>query len=161
MSQRQTVDMRSDSQWWLTRSDEGRVQGFYPVGSHDNFDVSPGVEAIQLVEQLQHGSLDLPLTARVGVIPSQHRQESFLSRIYRICFIALQPQTLRTSSLSILQSCFHWSIQMSCLLSFPCEVKKPSHVCSANSYIIYVRQHPTKVWYRPLMPVSQYPDYQC
>lgn len=54
----------------LTGSDEGRVQGFYPIGGHDDFDVSPRVEAVQLVEQLQHGPLDLPLTPGVGVVPA-------------------------------------------------------------------------------------------
>lgn len=52
-----------------TGSDEGRVQRFYPVGRHDDFNVPPRVEAIKLVEQLQHGPLDLPLSPRVGVIP--------------------------------------------------------------------------------------------
>lgn len=58
---------------WLTGSDEGRVQGFYPIGRHDDFNVSPRVEAIKLVEQLQHGPLDLPLSTRVGVIPVDYR----------------------------------------------------------------------------------------
>lgn len=55
----------------LTGSDESRVQGFYPVGGHDHFHVSPGVEAVQLVEQLQHGSLDLPLPSGVRVVPGE------------------------------------------------------------------------------------------
>lgn len=56
---------READKFRLTRSDEGWVQGFYPIGGHYNFHVSSGVEAIQLVEQLQHGPLDLPLTTRV------------------------------------------------------------------------------------------------
>lgn len=55
----------------LTGSDEGGVQGFYPIGGHDDFDVSPRVEAVQLIEQLQHGPLDLPLSTRVRVVPAQ------------------------------------------------------------------------------------------
>ena len=31
-------------------------------------DIPPRVKAIQLIEELQHGALDLPLTARVGVV---------------------------------------------------------------------------------------------
>lgn len=57
----------------LTGSDEGGVQGFYPIGGHDDLDVSPRVKAVQLVEQLQHGSLDLPLAAGVGVVPTQQQ----------------------------------------------------------------------------------------
>lgn len=55
----------------LTGSDEGWIQGFYPVGGHDDFNISPWVEAVQLVEQLQHSPLDLPLTSWVRVIPTQ------------------------------------------------------------------------------------------
>lgn len=77
--------LKADSDpFGLTRSDEGWVQGFYPIGGHDDFNVSPRVEAIQLVEQLQHGPLDLPLTAGVRVIPTQHRQETLIWRIYTI-----------------------------------------------------------------------------
>lgn len=57
----------------LTGSDEGRVQRFYPIGCHDDFNVSARVETIELVEQLQHGPLDLPLSSRVGVIPGNCR----------------------------------------------------------------------------------------
>lgn len=57
----------------LTGSDEGRVQGFYPIGRHDDFNISPRVKAIKLVEQLQHGPLDLPLPTGVGVIPAGYR----------------------------------------------------------------------------------------
>lgn len=53
-----------------TWSDEGRIQGLDPIGGHDDLDVSSGVKSVQLVEELQHGSLDLTLASRVGVIPS-------------------------------------------------------------------------------------------
>ena len=33
-----------------------------------DLDIPPRVKAIQLIEELQHGALDLPLTARVGVV---------------------------------------------------------------------------------------------
>ena len=36
---------------------------------HSQLGVSAGIEAVQLVEQLQHGSLDLSLAAAVAVVP--------------------------------------------------------------------------------------------
>uniref|UniRef100_A0A3B3C4A7 BRMS1 like transcriptional repressor b n=1 Tax=Oryzias melastigma TaxID=30732 RepID=A0A3B3C4A7_ORYME len=57
----------------LTGSDEGRVQSFYAVGGHDDFHVAPRVEAVQLVEQLQHSPLDLPLSSGVRVVPAGRR----------------------------------------------------------------------------------------
>lgn len=71
MTRQLAADVRADAP--PTRSDEGRVQRLYPVGGHDDFNVSPRVEAIQLVEQLQHGPLDLPLAAGVGVIPADYK----------------------------------------------------------------------------------------
>ena len=63
----------------LTRSDECWIQGLYPIGGHDNFHVSARVKAVKLVEQLQHGPLDLPLASRVGVVPAQHsHDETFM-----------------------------------------------------------------------------------
>lgn len=44
-----------------TWSDECRVQGLYPVGGHNDLNISSGVKAIQLVEKLQQSSLDLSL----------------------------------------------------------------------------------------------------
>uniref|UniRef100_A0A0E9WIL2 Uncharacterized protein n=1 Tax=Anguilla anguilla TaxID=7936 RepID=A0A0E9WIL2_ANGAN len=46
-------------------SDKGGVQGLDPVRGHDDLDVASRVEAVQLVEQLQHGPLDLALPTRV------------------------------------------------------------------------------------------------
>ena len=37
--------------------------------SQNYLGVSAGIEAVQLVEQLQHGSLDLPLATAVAVVP--------------------------------------------------------------------------------------------
>ena len=52
-----------------TRSDESRVECLDPIGGHDDLDVTPGVEAIKLVEKLQHCPLDLPLTPAVALVP--------------------------------------------------------------------------------------------
>ena len=41
------------------RSHESGVQGVRPVGGHEDLDVPPGVKAVQLVDELQHGPLDL------------------------------------------------------------------------------------------------------
>lgn len=60
-----------------TRTEQRRVQGIRPecqlapvrsgvgspVGSHDDFDISARVKSVQLVNELQHGSLNLVITA--------------------------------------------------------------------------------------------------
>ena len=53
-------DLAVDSPW----SDEGRVKGFDLVRDHDNLDVPTGIETIQLVQELQHSTLDFTFTAR-------------------------------------------------------------------------------------------------
>ena len=45
-----------------TRSDQSRVERFDLVCGHDDLDVTAGVKAIKLVEEFQHGSLDLAFT---------------------------------------------------------------------------------------------------
>ncbi len=42
-----------------SRSHQGWVQGVWSVGGHQDFDVASGVKAVQLVDELQHSSLDL------------------------------------------------------------------------------------------------------
>lgn len=42
---------------------EGRVQGVRSVGGHQHLDVASWVEAVQLVNELQHGPLDLVVSA--------------------------------------------------------------------------------------------------
>lgn len=46
-----------------SRSHQGRVQCVRSVGGHQDFDVASGVEAVQLVDELQHGPLDLVVSA--------------------------------------------------------------------------------------------------
>ena len=50
-------------------ADEGGVETFDLVGGHDDLDVASLVESIELVEQLEHGPLDLAGAARGGVVP--------------------------------------------------------------------------------------------
>lgn len=50
------------------RADQRRVQRLDLVGRHDHLDVAPVVEAVQLVEQLQHGPLHLALSPRCRII---------------------------------------------------------------------------------------------
>lgn len=47
-----------------TRTNKGRVERLDLVGGHDDLDITTVVETIQLVEKLQHGSLNLTLTTR-------------------------------------------------------------------------------------------------
>lgn len=47
-----------------TRSDQGRVERLNLVRSHDDLDVTTVVKTIELIEELQHGSLNLALTSR-------------------------------------------------------------------------------------------------
>lgn len=42
-----------------SRSHQGWVQCVWSVGGHQNFDVSTRIEAVQLVDELQHCPLDL------------------------------------------------------------------------------------------------------
>lgn len=46
-----------------SRPHQGRIQRVRSVCGHQNFDVSSGVEAVQLVDELQHGPLDLVVAA--------------------------------------------------------------------------------------------------
>ncbi len=50
-------------------TDEGWIKALDLVGRHDDLDVAPLVESVELVEQLQHGPLDLLGPARGGVVP--------------------------------------------------------------------------------------------
>lgn len=67
-SQIVTMWMHWTQQTW---TDEGGVKCLYPISSHDYFNVTAGVKSIQLVQELQHGPLDLPFSTWVGVIPTQ------------------------------------------------------------------------------------------
>mmetsp|Transcript_4964 Transcript_4964/g.16607 ORF Transcript_4964/g.16607 Transcript_4964/m.16607 type:complete len:323 (-) Transcript_4964:459-1427(-) len=51
------------------RADERGVQRLDLVGGQDDLDVPPGIEAIELVEQLEHRALDLALAPRRCVVP--------------------------------------------------------------------------------------------
>ena len=51
------------------RSNQGGVQGLDPVCGHDDLRIPSGVKPIQLVEKLQHSSLNLPLPTTVAVVP--------------------------------------------------------------------------------------------
>lgn len=50
-----------------SRSHEGRVQGVWSVGGHQHFDVATWVEAVQLVDELQHSPLDLVVSTSAVV----------------------------------------------------------------------------------------------
>lgn len=50
------------------RADQSRVERLNLVGGHDDLDVSTVVETIELVQELQHGSLDFTLTTRCRVV---------------------------------------------------------------------------------------------
>ena len=47
-----------------TRTDKGRVERLDLVRGHDDLDIATIIETIQLVQQLQHSSLNLTLTTR-------------------------------------------------------------------------------------------------
>eukprot|EP00050_Salpingoeca_kvevrii_P006166 m.287788 g.287788 ORF g.287788 m.287788 type:complete len:445 (-) comp11847_c0_seq1:145-1479(-) len=46
-----------------TRTEQRRVENINAVGRHDDLDVLGGLKTIELVEQLQHGALDLAIAA--------------------------------------------------------------------------------------------------
>ena len=45
-----------------TRSGESRIKGVRSIGSHEYLDVTPVVETIKLVDNLEHGTLDFRVT---------------------------------------------------------------------------------------------------
>ena len=49
--------------------EEGWIEDVDPVGGGDDLDVGGGAEPVQLVEQLQHGTLHFPVTGLLGVEP--------------------------------------------------------------------------------------------
>lgn len=49
-------------------ADQGRVESLNAIGGHDHLDVATRVKTVELVQQLQHGSLDLAFAAGVGVV---------------------------------------------------------------------------------------------
>ena len=44
-------------------AEEGGVEGVGPVGGHEHLDVAARVEAVELVDELEHGALDLVVAA--------------------------------------------------------------------------------------------------
>jgi hypothetical protein len=58
------LDLSIDS----SRSNERRVERLDLVGGHDDFDVASSVEPVELVEEFEHGSLDLSLAAGGRVV---------------------------------------------------------------------------------------------
>jgi hypothetical protein len=48
---------------YATWADQSRVQRLDLICGHDNLNVSPCVESVELVEEFQHGSLNFTFTA--------------------------------------------------------------------------------------------------
>ena len=80
-----TLLLATDLQIWQTklnlpvqtpRSHEGGVQGVRAVRGHQNLDVSTRVKPIQLVDQLQHGPLDLIVSPSPIIEPGTWRGEN-------------------------------------------------------------------------------------
>jgi hypothetical protein len=46
-----------------SRSNQSGIQSIDLVGGHDDLDVTTVIETVQLVEKLQHGSLNFSFTA--------------------------------------------------------------------------------------------------
>lgn len=59
-ARRREFDFTIDAAW----SEERGVQNVQTVRGHDDFDVLGGLETVQLVEELQHGALDLRVASR-------------------------------------------------------------------------------------------------
>ena len=50
------------------RSAQGRVENIRPIRGHKDFYVPPSIESVHLVDDLEHGSLDLIVTASTVVM---------------------------------------------------------------------------------------------
>ena len=61
-----------------------------PVGGHQHLDVAPGAEAIQLVEQLQHGSLHL-VNSLTQMDSCEYRLVKDGSWIFHVSEVLLMP----------------------------------------------------------------------
>lgn len=46
-----------------TRSDEGGIKGFDFIRRHNDLHISSCIKSIQLIQQLQHGSLDFTFSS--------------------------------------------------------------------------------------------------
>jgi hypothetical protein len=51
-----------------TRSDKSGIQCVDLVGSHNNLDITAIIETVQLVQKLEHSTLDFTLTTRGGLV---------------------------------------------------------------------------------------------
>ena len=71
-----------------TRSDQGRIKGIDLVGGHDDLDVTTIIETVQLVEKLQHGSLDFSLTTRCRIVTLRTNGIDFVNKDNRGCVLA-------------------------------------------------------------------------
>ena len=60
MNERWNERRKERDQTW---SKESRVENIDPVCGHDDFDVLSGFKAVELIEELQHGSLDFGVAA--------------------------------------------------------------------------------------------------
>ena len=47
----------------ITRSQQSRIENVDPIGGHNDFDVLGSFEAVELIKQLQHGSLNFGIAA--------------------------------------------------------------------------------------------------
>jgi hypothetical protein len=52
------LDLSVNTTW----SNQSGVEGLDPVRGHDNFDVSPCIKSVELVEELQHSPLNFTFT---------------------------------------------------------------------------------------------------
>lgn len=75
-------------------SHQGRVQGVRSVGGHQHFDVASRVEAIQLVDELQHSPLDLVVSTSTVIKTSawqvQKRRTRSCGRLYSASVFIIQ-----------------------------------------------------------------------
>ena len=71
---RRELDLAVNPSW----SQESRVQDVDSVRGHDNLDVLRGLKSVQLVEQLQHGSLDLGISSTSGLDPGRPNGVDFV-----------------------------------------------------------------------------------
>lgn len=71
-----------------TRSLQGRIQGIGSICCHQNFDISAGIEAIQLVDDLKHCSLGFGVVVLIVVV-SETRASNGINFIEKDLFFCL------------------------------------------------------------------------
>jgi hypothetical protein len=69
-------DLSINAAW----SDKCRIQRFDLVGCHNDLDIAAVIKAIELIQQLKHGSLNFALAPRCRLVPLRADGVDFINK---------------------------------------------------------------------------------